>query len=215
MPLNFIKTATILLVVLLLEGCSFWDSPAIRTMSHAFATEQQNVARHFDQNYRFMRLVVDGRVVFLALGDKEQGTEIWYSANHEVLKFSDGRITGASGTFTEWRNVVLPALPAWGALAQLNTPYQWTRKRDVMPGYRYGVSDELSLNKIPAPRQSHLAGIAPEKLIWFQEAETSKDAQLPPAIYAYDPDSQVVTYGETCLASTLCFSWQRWPENLQ
>jgi hypothetical protein len=85
-----------------------------------------------------------------------------------------------------------------------------------MPGYRFGVHDALSLSIIPAPEKSALQGLEPKDLTWFEErfAEDSlPNTVLPAARYAVSLSGGegIVVYGEQCLASQTCFTWQRWP----
>ena len=170
-----------------------------------------------DPKFRYLRVVIDGRVVLLALGYYDahpQGTiEVWYSAEREVVRLQNGRLVGAAGLKTEWRNVVVPDLPAWEKLA--NGPHSWVRTRDVMPGYSFGVRDSLSLSVIPPPEKSALQELDPKELTWFEErlADNALSKGLPPARYAVDlaGGQGVVVYGEQCLAPQMCFSWQRWP----
>ena len=163
--------------------------------------------------FRYLRVTIDNRVALLALGnvDEDPGgpIEVWYSAAREVLRLQNGRVVGASGLTTEWRNVSLPVIPRWAELARGDAPYRWERVRDVMPGYRYGVRDSLTLRRVAPPSRSRLAGVASTDLAWFEE----RAEQLPLARYAVEVRDGVGTavYGEQCLALELCFSWQRWP----
>jgi len=192
------------------------NTPVVQTASHVVGTNKKNNYR-LDPDFKFLRVVTkDGREIFLALGNIDNGTQVWYSATREVLRLRDGRIAGASGLFTEWRNVVLPEFPSWASLSSLQIAYKWTRVRDVMPGYQYGIRDQLLLHKVAAPKSSELTGISPDTLIWFEEDDTTSQADtLPPARYALDPITHEVVYGDTCLSTTTCFSWQRWPESAQ
>ena len=148
---------------------------------------------------------------------------MWYSAEREVLRFQHGRLIGAAGLSTEWRSVSLPVLPSWLSLSRAENPVRWTRIRDVMPGYRFGVQDALVLHRIAAPGKSEMQGVDSGALTWFEE-QAEADAilrdtgaapskVLPIARYAVDlrDGKEAVVYGEQCLAPELCFSWQRWP----
>jgi len=166
-----------------------------------------------------LRVSVDGRTALLVLGYLEphaQGPiEVWYSARREVIKLQNGRLVGALGLTTEWRRVALPALPDWAALLAATQPLHWTRRRDVMPGYRYGIVDSLTLRRSAPPSGSRLVGIDPASLSWFEESDATRAGEdaLPPARYALDlrATGEPVVYGEACLAPDLCFAWQRWP----
>lgn len=203
----------------------------------------RNVVKHDDvaaqaklnPNFRYLRVMIDGRLVLLALGyvdSHPQGpVEVWYSAEREVLRLQNGRIVGASGSPIEWRSVSLPELPSWDTLARAGQPLHWVRSRDVMPGYRFGVQDTLSLRVVSAPAKSSLLQIDPQRLIWFDEqmqpariagrawfgGDSVDDLALPTARYAVDlrEGKSIVVYGEQCLAPRLCLTWQRWPAEPQ
>ena len=171
-------------------------------------------------NLRYLRVTIGGRVVLLALGYLDphpQGTiEVWYSAEREVVRLQNGRVIGAVGLTTEWRNVMMPDLPGWETLAGGAAPFRWQRVRDVMPGYQYGLRDSLTLNVVPPPQKNALQGFDPNELTWFEERsadDESSRATLPAARYAvYLADGLVVVvYGEQCLSPQMCFTWQRWP----
>ena len=228
--------AAVLLSVLALCGCAAGTDAIVQTVRTAAGGDAGADRARLNPNFRYLRVTIEGRVALLALGDVDehpQGPiEVWYSAEREVLRFQNGRLVGATGLTTEWRNVLLPELPAWSALARSEAPVHWVRTRDVMPGYRYGVRDALALRVSPQPGRSALRDVDPQRLTWFEERiepAALPDAALPPARYAVQfakpdhPGAQgappllgeegkgVVVYGEQCLAPKVCFTWQRWP----
>ena len=164
----------------------------MQTVRTAAGREDASADRaRLNPNFRYLRVTIEGRVALLALGDVDehpQGPiEVWYSAEREVLRFQNGRLVGATGLTTEWRNVFLPELPAWSALVRAEAPLRWVRTRDVMPGYRYGVRDALALSVAPQPGKSALRDVDPQRLTWFEERfepAAQPDAALPPARYA-------------------------------
>ena len=96
-----------------------------------------------------------------------------------------------------------------------------------MPGYRYNISDNLVRSVVRAPQQSALQDINTENIVWFEDRHTdlstsngnrwapilkAQSAMLPPARYAvaFANGNESVVYGEQCLASDLCLTWQRW-----
>jgi hypothetical protein len=100
-----------------------------------------------------------------------------------------------------------------------------------MPGYRFGLRDALALRVISPPKTNAAQGLDSQRLIWFEEqvepahlaapsavpGGLAADLALPPARYALDirDGREIVVYGEQCLAPDLCFTWQRWPGELQ
>jgi hypothetical protein len=209
--------AALLLLAGALSGCSTGSEAALDTALSLRRTSPDTAK--LNPSYRYLRVAVGGNVALLVLGYVDthpQGSiEVWYSAQHEVIKLQNGRLVGALGLTTEWRRVTLPALPDWGDLVASSEPLHWTRRRDVMPGYRYGIEDRLTLAHIPPPGNSRLVGIDPASLTWFEETDTPSAGEeaLPAVRYALDLHSigDPVVYAEACLTKDLCFAWQRWP----
>lgn len=217
MPIPVLAIIALPLFVFL-AGCT--PSPALRSvldlgeqLTHQEKTEQS--APTVNPAYRYLRVKVDDRVAFFVLGyldpHPEGMTEVWFSAQKEVLRLRQGRIMGVTGTATEWLNVAYQRVPAWSK-GMSGTAYE--RVRDVAPGYRYGISEILQLQPVMAPENSSLLGIAPESLSWYMESALGSRT-LKPTLYALrkDENDPLVVYSETCLATDLCFSWQRWPAN--
>lgn len=232
--MNIRALAALLSLVAALTGCSPASNAILQTLPYAYGRNPGVDNARLNPNFRYLRVTIGGRVVLLALGnvdsDPQGPIEVWYSAEREVLRLQNGRLVGAVGLTTEWRNVSLPELPNWSKAASANSEIRWTRSRDVMPGYRFGVKDELSLRVVEAPGRSALQGLDPQRLTWFEEqveagsrfsavfgSSAGVDAVLPAARYAVDfsGGKEVVVYGEQCLAAELCFSWQRWPVQAQ
>lgn len=183
-----------------------------------------------DPNFRYIRTTHEGNVGFAWLGHTEKTAEgpvqVYYSASGEVLRIRAGRLVGAAGFPVEWRRAETSG-PSWRALAAADAPSTLTRVRDVMPGYRFGLTDALSIRRIPPPSGTALRGVDPGSLTWFEErfdssawatakrALTGADANdgwLPPARYAVrlDGTEPEVVYSEICLAREFCLTWQRW-----
>lgn len=204
----------------LLCGCAGTTNPVMQTLRAPFQRDPGIEGVKLNPDYAYLRVTIAGRTALLVLGyvdeDPQGPVEVWYSAEREVLKLQHGRVVGAFGMTTEWRRVRLRPAPEWAALAREPTPRQLTRVRDVMPGYRYGISEVLALAPIPAPERSALRDLQPQALAWFEErVETPSPGEkaLPPARYAVRVagNAATVVYGEQCLAPDVCFTWQRWP----
>jgi hypothetical protein len=218
--MNVYAYAFLCLVIAMLSGCATSTDAIVQTMQAVVGRSRGADDAKLNPNFRYLRITIDGRVALLALGYLDphpQGTiEVWYSAEREVVRLQNGRLVGAAGLTTEWRNVVLPELPAWSALAKSVSPLRWERTRDVMPGYRYGLRDSLAIGITPPPARSALLGLEPDQLIWFEErfaGHGSAKIALPPARYAVQlgDGGETVVYGEQCIAPQTCFTWQRWP----
>jgi Group 4 capsule polysaccharide lipoprotein gfcB, YjbF len=228
--------AAALLLVAALSGCSAGSNAILQTLPFAYGRKPSVDTARLNPDFRYLRVTTNGRVALLVLGyvdSNPQGpVEVWYSAGREVLRLQHGRFVGAVGLTTEWRGVSLPELPSWSIAARADQAFLWTRTRDVMPGYRFGVKDALSLRVVPDPKRSELMGLDSQRLTWFEERVEAGPAAglpavfrnspaanpvLPPARYAVDfrDGQETVVYGEQCIAPKLCFTWQRWPVQAQ
>jgi hypothetical protein len=221
--------------LLALNGCSTGTNAMVTSLQRAVLPAPSVDAFPLDPTFRYIRTTHGGHVGFAWLGHIEQTpegpVEVYYSSSGEVLRINAGRIVGASGFKTEWRRVSVPQ-PSWAAIAGGGAPTPLTRVRDVMPGYRFGVQDDLVVRVIPAPAKSALRGVPAESLTWFTEhiasssansirrtvlGSSASDTWLPPARYAVNltGGSEQVIYGEQCLSADLCLTWQRWSAEMQ
>ena len=201
-----------------LVGCSTAGDAILQTLPYAYGSNPAVDKAKRNPHFRYLRVTTGAHVALLALGNIDhnpQGQiEVWYSAEKEVLRLQNGRIVGATGLTTEWRGVVLSGIRSWSSAARSGETSSWTRTRDVMPGYIYGVRDELSLRVVAPPQRSALQALDPHSLTWFEErVESGQGSSLRPARYAVDfrGGRETVIYGEQCLSADLCLAWQRWP----
>jgi hypothetical protein len=213
-----VRSLYLLLAAALVAGCAETGTSLVESLRQALRPGAGNEAAiaqaQLDPRRRYLRVTHEGGVALLLLNFVDQHpngpVEIWYSADAQVFRFQNARLGGNTGLLPEWRSVSLPKFPDWSALARQSEPLRWERYRDVMPGYRFGVHDRLSLFPIPAPRSSALVGIDPTTLQWFEErTEPDSSEPLPPARYAVR--GETVVYGEQCVSAKNCFTWQRWP----
>lgn len=172
--------------------------------------------------FRYLRVEVAGRPpALLVLGYVDahhQGEiEVWYSARGEVIKLQGGRIVATAGLETDWRAVRFEqAPPMWPEALDHSTTFE--RTRDVMPGHRFGIREQVSLRtwrgSPPAGLPAVLAPMSGAALQWFQET-TPETAQLPlaPAWYAVGmrDGQRSVVYSEQCLSPALCLRLAKWP----
>ena len=226
--MKFRVWSALFLVVGAVSGCSGSTSAVIDTMRSVVRRDEGANDARLNPNFRYLRVTVGRRSALLVLGYVEphaQGPiEVWYSAEREVIRLQNGRVVGAVGLTTEWRNVVLVNPPSWLALSKASSTAQLARLRDTMPGYRYGLRETLQIVATPPPARSALQSLDIQELAWFEETAEPETAgatrrnlfdedRLPVARYAvaFDGGNANVVYGEQCLSRDLCFSWQRWP----
>jgi hypothetical protein len=216
-----------------LGACSTGQSAMVESIREVLPFGKTAAAApSLDPKFAYLRITRGKHVGLLWRGDTERSAEgvveVYYSGGGEVVRLLDGRIVGALGLVTEWRKVSLSA-PSWRAVAGTPGGASFVRVRDVMPGYRSGIRDQVTVRPITAPAASALRGVDAKALAWFEErivpAGSSllgsrgdeRDRALPTARYAVDL-SQVqeqVVYAEQCLAADLCFTWQRWSQAMQ
>ena len=201
-----------------LSGCAI--EPATQAVLDAYQltrseeTEQAAVAG-LNPDFNYLRVQVEEREVFLALGYIDQSVDepvqVWYSGDGDVLRLRDGRVVGATmKSGPNWQGVSFSQLPSWDAVV---TEAAFERVRDVSPGYRYGIREQMSIRRIPPPDDTRLQLISAASLSWFEE--TVQGGGIPPARYALSTDGGAgthrVVYAEQCLSDEFCFSWQVWP----
>ncbi|OGS80525.1 MAG: hypothetical protein A2061_11155 [Gallionellales bacterium GWA2_59_43] len=182
-------------------------------MLDAYRLNRTGAAAGLNPDFSYLRVQVDEREVFLALGYVEQHpdgpVEVWFSANAEVLRLYDGRVVGAvTKTGPGWLSVSFKNLPSWD---KLGNEAVFDRARDLSPGYRYGIREKMLIRRIAPPDNSQLKLVQASSLTWFEE-RVQGDEHEPPARYAVSLDGITprVVYAEQCLSGDLCFSWQRW-----
>lgn len=212
-----------------LNACTTGMGAAIDSARQLISKSDQTSAAQLDPKFAYLRVTRDSHVGLLWRGNLERSTEgeveVYYGSGGEIVRLRDGRVVGALGLNTEWRRVEVGATD-WAALARAGKPTTLVRVRDVMPGYRSGVRDELRLRVIPAPARTALQRLDPQALTWFEETVRSPSAgpfaglrseALPPAKYALDlaGGKAAVVYSEQCLSPDFCFTWQRWSAAMQ
>jgi hypothetical protein len=213
----------------LLGGCSAGTNAVVQSVRQVIQPGSSESTR-FDPKFAYLRITRGRHTGFLWRGNTERAeggpVEVYYSGSGEVVRLQNGRIVGALGLETEWRGVTVTPL-SWSAVAANVQPTRFVRVRDVMPGYRTGIRDELVLRRIAPPERSGLRGIDPKSLTWFEETaqhpvplirlRATRAEELPTARYAVDltGEAEAVVYAEQCLSADLCFAWQRWSAAMQ
>lgn len=219
--MSSVRLLVLVLLAWLLGGCS--DNVLYRTVRSATGLDGDVDGVALNPDLRYLRVTTRGRTALMVLGYLEPhpdgDIEVWYSRLGEVLRLQHGRIVATAGLETDWVAVRTDRLPAWRELAARDR-FSYRRERDEMPGYRFGITEELRLQRMVAPRDSQLAGLHPRDLIWFEEIIVTSSQLLPEpsasirpsaryAVRADNPDQ--VVYADQCLAPSLCLAWQRWP----
>ena len=177
-------------------------------------------ARVFNPAYNYLRVTYENAEAYMVLGyvDSIQGgpVEVWYSGKREVIRLGNGRILGTSGLPSDWREVRIQDAPSWDALLRSSEVTQYRRLRDVMPGYHFGIEEQVKVVRLSAYNPLALKGRSPDSLAWFEErdvARTAGVAALPPARFGVARDENglaSVVYSEQCLSPDVCYTFERW-----
>jgi hypothetical protein len=215
----------VLLCGLILGGCANNASPLGQSIALVFSPTRgaPSVPESPDPRYSFLRVEIAGYPPsMLALGfidPHPQGPVlVWYSANGQVLRTQNGRIVGTTGAPVDWSALRwLGTPPAWNAISV--DGYRYARERDVLPGYQFGIREEVRGASMPVPSSGQLPSSLPQdvaqQLHWYREVVTSSTVSesLPPAVFAWGQyaGEWMVVYSEQCLSPALCLKLQRWP----
>lgn len=177
----------------------------------------QEVPARFNPRFSYLRTQIGDRTIYMVLGyvDKNPDgpVEVWYSSSGEVIRLQNGRIVGTTGLALDWREVRFSGWPSWST--QTSSEQQtYVRERDLMPGYRFGVRDEVTRTPIPTPRRTALSGTDANALRWYEERSLSRPAaaSLPVARFGVvsREGRDVVVYSEQCISNSICMSFERW-----
>jgi len=206
------------LSVLLLAACG--HTPVTQTLFDAIPGLGNSLDTIDDSqlnpNLRYLRVVVRGRTALMVLGylepHEEGAIEIWYSAPGEYIRLQNGRVVGTAGLETDWRTVRHFSLPTWKDMTG-RTAVVYRRERDEMPGYRYGIAENVSVYPVRVPNNAKLKRLPAEGLQWYEEAVLGASNGLPSGRFALSTQNAElrVIYGEQCLSREFCFAWQTWP----
>ena len=198
----------------LLAGCG--HTPVTQTLAEAFGSSKGVSDLALSSKLQYLKVTNGSSEALMVLGytnDHPMGPiQSWYSNLGELLQLQNGRLLLTQGLRTDWSSVQYEGLPATGWLGVVNqAPIRFTRTRDEMPAFRFGITEAITLHPITAPTDAHLKGVQPSALRWFEERVEGHDR--PSARYGVSVKNGEVAlvYGEQCLAESLCLAWQVWP----
>lgn len=208
------RLGVIALGLSLLSACG--HTPITLTVADSLRTDSTADSITLKPELRYLRVVAAGRTALMVLGYLEPSptgpVETWYSNAGEVLKLQAGRVVGTVGLPVDWRSVRYSGLPSWAEMATRPVA-EFERRRDEMPGYRYGIAETVVIRQVRAPADARLSGVPAGELLWFEETVAGPGRQRPSARYGLrSRDGTVaVVYGEQCFTPDQCMSWQAWP----
>lgn len=218
----FAKLVWLTAIVVSLTSCAGSSNvvgEVVRLSLQKSEPSDPTLAQVLNPQYRYLRVTLDRRPFLLILGytDEDAGSgeavDVWYTGQGEVLKLKDGRLVGITGTQSDWLAVRHSALPTWPVAAALHgsAAISYVRTRDLKVAYQFGMQDQVTLKRIPAPLLSAIAGQPSNDLVWLEERYVS-GADLPPSQFAVRQGARGsrVVYSWQCLSAQMCLSFQEW-----
>jgi hypothetical protein len=203
-----------LVATLVLTGCESSSRLAGRMLTAAWQGPEAPPPPK-DSRFEYLQVRTRDQVSYWALGYREparggprawgQTQEAWYSGSGQVLELVDGRIVSTAGLPVDWRATAGDGVPALQAMLTA-APLTYQRVRDVSPGYRYGVRDEIEV------RTETLA----DGTIVVSEhvSATTAARSLPDAKFFFSRDGTGavrLTHSLQCLDEEWCFHLTPWP----
>jgi hypothetical protein len=203
-------------VASLCAGCGNTMRSGLATVKEAFASADEVLpaAGTLDLRFAYLRVHVEGRVALMASADHDFGpqgrTAIWYSADGVVLRLADGRLVGMTDGARSWHWVSAAAPIDWQAVRTQGRVI-FEQVIDQQPGWRFGQRRTRVVEALAGPPASHGSVDLPAPVQWFEERNAAGPAQ--PSWYAvtFAQKGAEVVYGQTCLDTRWCLSWQPWP----
>lgn len=201
-----------IVLLLSLSACVPGAGDIAKTLELTIRPEHHETTAKLSPNFDYLRLTRNGNTVFLVRGSVEfnpQGRiDIWYSAKGEILRTQNGRIIASTGLHRNWSHLVYSPAPAWQeVLSNTGTAYRLSRTYDEMPGYKFGITESVTLRHTAPPDRHHLLGVPTADLAWIAEISDAGATWR----FALSRRSQTVVYSEQCFGPDDCFAWQNWP----
>lgn len=196
--------------------CACGHTPVSKTAFDALGWTQDIQEVSLLPQYAYLRVNINQQDALMVLGyetPSPQGVvQTWYSRSGQTLNLQDGRLVASRGLEVDWLSVTYRELPSWQSLLKRDQS-RFVRMVDVMPGYRFDVTEFVNIRRIQAPTNSKLLGLPANQLMWLEETVDGSPQGQPSARYALQQQGNQVAlvYGEQCLAPNVCLAWQTWP----
>ncbi|MCD9086653.1 YjbF family lipoprotein [Stenotrophomonas sp. SY1] len=99
---------------------------------------------------RFPQMKVNGPAggAILVLGHVRHGRQAWYSSERSIVFMERGLVVATHGGTPELRDMVIEGNNPFGALHMVEPGTRVRRRYDVMPGYRYGMQVQGTLQPV-------------------------------------------------------------------
>lgn len=213
-PRRLLTLASCGALAIVLTGCTSTSDATWVAAKRMLPQASEPLPQNLNPKFQYLRVQTGDRAAMLALGASDEHPmgriDHWYSHEAEVLKLQNGRIVGTGGLTTNWVAVKIAATAAG-----------YERVRDVMPGYRFGIKETITVRPLALPQgvlpaEIKVGALAkPDRAKALQwEEEISSDAPARPrGVIGYELGGTVgskrAVIGYQCLDDGLCIQWER------
>lgn len=213
--LNFLRPLSMLgICVMILTGCQSFVGCEHHETS-CFKSNRMMVKQHtpqLDPQFNYMRVVFNGQVAWLVQGEYDTTAQVpqavYYSADRNIFKWSQGRLSAIEHKEFSWQEQIEVAID-WQQLFNRQAETQLQRQLDLTDG-TFSVIEQRHIKPSPAPKHHYFVG-EQQTLTWLRETTTSvKSKPHFDSWYAFQADSLEPVYGQQCISTQHCISWQKW-----
>lgn len=140
--------AALLLIAFGLSGCGLVGRTSVKTAQLALqgrpdiTPSAEEVAK---KRYPQIKVLGPDGGAVLVLGNIDAGRQAWYSSERSIIFLHDGLLVGTFGGSPELQNMWIEGDNPFRALHKLDRTVIVHRRYDLMPGYRYGVEVQGTL----------------------------------------------------------------------
>lgn len=177
--------------------------------TRCFAQQKNTDASQLNPQFNYIKLVFNGRVFWIAQGAQTAQSSVYYSADGSVLKWSNGRLSAITSPDFKWREANVSHID-WSQFLKSNpAPYYLTRSIDTVDGV-LSRQEQRQITRIEMPKHHQYTGDT-SHLIWLHETTSNTvNYKTFDTWYALDSRTGVPVYGQSCISTEQCLSWQKW-----
>lgn len=218
--LNFLRPlSTLGICAIILTGCqSFvgcYQDDTRCFQNHRFITQPHEIPQ-LDPQFNYMRVVFNGQVAWLVQGEYDTTQHapqaVYYSADRNVFKWSQGRLSAIEHKAFSWREQGVAPLN-WQQYFADDAVTSLQRQLDLTDG-TWSVVEQRKIVPSNEPLNHRFVGNS-ETLTWLHESSIDPTTSSPhfDIWYAFQADSLEPVYGQQCISTQHCISWQKWNTN--
>lgn len=193
-----------------LFGCTPLGEAALLASKRAVGLADSAKDLRLNPNFLYLKVRSNTSLAHLALGEIEQHPageiEVWFSAEHEVLKLQQGRIVAFNSLPISWSQTIT-------SLSEM----AYRRRLDLMPDYRIGIEQTIDRQQLKggAP-QFVISRLSPSaaasNITWISERIQGTNDLKKDGYIGIDPNATGrarFRWGYQCLTDELCLHWEK------